>query len=61
MLIPSRIQRMAGIPIIAIGVGILFVLTDLMLAARLEIIFVLVVIYLGVEVLLIGAKKWKRK
>jgi hypothetical protein len=61
MRVPTRKQRIIGLPIIVIGVALVLVLTDQMLAARLELIYVCIGIYLGVEALMAGAKKWKKK
>ena len=52
MQIPSRRQRLVGVPLLVIALALMFVYTDILLARRdLDIIFILLAVYFACEIL----------
>ena len=57
MRIPKRRNRLIAVPILIIAIGALLVYTDLIYAKRLEILIVVLMLYVGAEVLFAGGRK----
>lgn len=57
MRLPNQTQRIIGLPLIILGIAVLLVVTDQIFAKRLEIVFVCICIYLGIEVLIFRMQK----
>ncbi len=61
MRFPIRKQRLIAIPLLIIGVALMLVQFDVMLAERLDPAFVVAAIYVAVELLMFRAKIWRSK
>jgi hypothetical protein len=61
MRLPSRSQRLLGVPLLVIALALLLVRADVLLATRdLDVVFIIIAVYFAIEILLWHSEKRKR-